>query len=161
MTEEQKQEEKTEEHKPKKEAPKEGAAEKITEKEDKIKEPKPKKEAPKTILKIKILEKKENKILGRDEINFHVSFAGFPTPTRLLIKEKLVALTSSKPELTILMPLRTRFGSGEAFGSAHIYKNEDKMKKVGLHYLLVRSGLAQKKEKKKKKKGKGGAKAKK
>ncbi len=101
--------------------------------------------------KIKVVEKKENKLLGREEVFFEINFKESSTPRREDVRSKLIATINSKPGLTIILPLKTSFGRTIALGAAHVYKDEKQMRRVCLHYLLVRSGLAEKKAKKKKK----------
>lgn len=136
---------KEEKKKEKKEEKKKGEKPKKGGKEEKME----KKPVKKTRLEVEVTGESENKLLGRKEVFFEIGFEGGSTPTRQDVREKIVATINSDPGLTVLMPLRTRFGRGFAKGSVHVYEDEEQMREVCQKHLLVRSGLVKKEGEKK------------
>ena len=68
------------------------------------------------IMKIEILSEKENKPLARKEITFRVDHAGAKTPSRIDIRDKIVAE-----------------------GSACIYSSPEQMKLIELGHIVKRN----------------------
>lgn len=100
---------------------------------------------------IEIVSQTENKLLGRKELTSKIGFSG-PTPNRKEIRSTIGGKIAANPELIVLNNVKNEFGSTTVTVTAHIYDNADVMKKNELYYVLVRDGLAPKKEKKKKEK---------
>ena len=88
-------------------------------------------------MEINIINKFENKLLNRDEYEFYVDFQG-PTPTRLQVRDKLSALINSNPKLTIIKKIFNRAGMQRVLCRAHVYKDEETMKKIEPKYILER-----------------------
>ncbi|MDO8553851.1 MAG: hypothetical protein Q7S22_03535 [Candidatus Micrarchaeota archaeon] len=98
---------------------------------------------------IEIVSQVENKLLGRKELTAKIGFSG-PTPNRKDIRSTIGGKIGANPELMVLGEVRNEFGTTNLTVTAHIYDNVELMKKNELYHLMVRDGLAPKKEKKKK-----------
>ena len=114
------------------------------------------------MVNINILEVKENKVLHRKEISFEIEHLGSGSPNRLEVKEKLAAMQTSKPELTFIKQMKTRFGLPHVQGTATIYDDAEVAEKLEPNYIKIRNmpkdqrndaqkALKDKKKKKKKK----------
>lgn len=97
-------------------------------------------------VKIDILQQKENKPLGRKEIEFRVDHVGATTPSRLDVKTKLVALLNADPACVVITVFRTRFGHGMSEGSARVYSSAEMLKRTEAAYVLARHEPKKKKE---------------
>lgn len=100
---------------------------------------------------IEINSQTENKLLERKEISATVKYKG-STPNRKDIRSLLGGKIGANPELVVLKKVTNEFGIEEIKIRAHVYDKAESMKKNEAYHLLVRDGLAQKKEKKKKEK---------
>lgn len=96
-------------------------------------------------MQIEILEKKENKLLGRGEVNFKTIHEKEPTPKREIIREKLASLLNTKKENVVIDHLRTEYGKNSTFGYAKIYKSVEDAKKLESEHILIRNKLIEKK----------------
>ncbi len=97
-------------------------------------------------MKIDILQQKENKPLGRKEIEFSVDHIGGTTPSRLDVKAKLVALLNADPACVVITVLRTKFGLGMSDGSARVYSSAEMLKQTEAAYVLKRHEPKKEKE---------------
>ncbi len=89
-------------------------------------------------MKIEILQERENKPLGRKEIEFKIEHVGGTTPSRPDIKAKIAAQFDANPEAVIVRKLRTGFGIGMTEGSARIYNDPEVAKRVENEYIIKR-----------------------
>jgi len=89
-------------------------------------------------MELKINKKKDNKLLDRQEIEFAVSHKTASTPTRLSVRDNLAAKLASKPELIVIPRLNTRYGAGESYGVAHIYKTEKQKLAIEPKHIIKR-----------------------
>ena len=90
-----------------------------------------------------ITEKKENKALGRQELECSFSYEG-AMPSRKEIRSAACAATGASPELVVVVSVKGSFGSRKADVKLRIYSNKDSMK-AEREYLLARDGLVEKK----------------
>ncbi|MBU0586798.1 30S ribosomal protein S24e [Candidatus Micrarchaeota archaeon] len=97
----------------------------------------------------KITKKKENLLLGRDEVLVAIEFEK-ATPTRKEVKDLVCGKIGANPETVVIREVKHKFGIKEVDILLHVYKDKETMASVEPHYVLVREGMAQKKEKKKK-----------
>lgn len=110
-------------------------------------------------LTVEIISKNDNKLLERQEIRAIVGFSA-QTPNRKEIRAGIAGKIAANPDNVILREATNEFGAKQIKVLAHAYATPETLKRSEPHYILVRDGLAQKKEKKKKEK-KAAAKAKK
>lgn len=101
------------------------------------------------IMNVEITEKRENKLLGRTEIEALVTYENV-TPKRKEMKELVCTTLGFNPENAVLRKVETQFGVKKAKVLVHAYPSKDKMMKTEPLYILVREGLAEKKKKEKK-----------
>jgi small subunit ribosomal protein S24e len=85
-------------------------------------------------MEVDVTEDKRNPLLSRREVKFKVSFQG-ATPSRVDVRNKLVALLSSDKELTVLDNFKTNFGSNNAVGYLKIYESKEAMRVEREHIL--------------------------
>ncbi len=88
-------------------------------------------------MNIKIVEQKANQLLKRQEVLFKIEHEG-ATPKRDDVKAKLAALLNSKPDLIVIMRMRSEFGKRETVGRANIYETMERLKQVEPEHLLQR-----------------------
>ncbi len=93
----------------------------------------------------RIAEEKENKILGRREINFEVCEAK-NTPSRKEIRKRIAALKNSKEELVSVVRIQQSYGEHRATGLAFVYKDAKTLKQTEPGYLTKRGTKEKKKE---------------
>ncbi len=102
-------------------------------------------------LDVEILSKNDNKLLERQEIRVLVGFSA-QTPNRKEIREGISVKIAANPDNLVLREVVNEFGLKQVKVLAHAYSDAEKLKKNEPYYVLVRDGLAPKKEKKKKEK---------
>lgn len=101
--------------------------------------------------KVKDFKIVENKLLNRSEISATLSFDS-ATPQKKVIKEKICTTLAINPELAVVRKIKNKYGLKEVDVIIHAYQNKEILMKTEPYYILVREGLAQKKEKKEKQK---------
>ncbi len=89
-------------------------------------------------MKLEILKETDNKTLGRKEIEFRIDHQGGTTPSRLDVRDKIVAQYDASTSTVVIRSMRTKFGAGISEGVARIYANEDTLKRVELGHILKR-----------------------
>ena len=99
-------------------------------------------------MEIAIDGKRENLLLNRVEVDFKVAHVAEPTPKRDQVRDELAKLLKVTKDRVVVDHMESSFGKGESAGYAKIYKSKEEAVKLESDYVLVRNGLAQKKEKK-------------
>ncbi len=94
---------------------------------------------------IQIEKNTENKLFGRREILFSLSYAG-ATPKKDEIKQELCKKLSLNPEFTIIIKINPLFGTTVSEALAHSYSSKEGMS-VEQSYLSERSNKKEKKAK--------------
>ncbi len=89
-------------------------------------------------MRIEIVDKKENVLLHRDELFFQVNEVE-KTPSREEVRQKLIALTNSTPNLVVVQKINSEYGSHKFSGQAKIYKEEKYLKEIELPYIKKRN----------------------
>jgi small subunit ribosomal protein S24e len=89
-------------------------------------------------LKIDILRERDNKPVGRREIDFRIEHIGGTTPSRVDVKAKLAALLNADPSCVAVKVYRTKFGVGITEGSARVYSSAEALKQTEAAYVLER-----------------------
>ncbi|MFH0816720.1 MAG: 30S ribosomal protein S24e [Methanobacteriota archaeon] len=97
-------------------------------------------------MEIAIDGKRENLLLNRVEVDFTVAHVAEPTPKRDQVREELAKLLKVTKDRVVVDHMESSFGKGESAGYAKIYKSKDEAVRLECDYVLVRNGLAQKKE---------------
>ena len=87
---------------------------------------------------IEITNEKENHLLDRKEITFNILHTD-ATPSRSVVKNKIVALLNSQYELVIIDKLATQYGTQNTIGYAKIYSDAKRAKEVENKYILERN----------------------
>ncbi len=85
----------------------------------------------------------ENKLFGRREISFSLSYTG-KMPTKEEVKQELCKKLSLNPELTLIVKISPLFGTTVNDGLAHTYVSKEMMN-VEQKYLFERKGKKDKK----------------
>ncbi|MEW6528522.1 MAG: 30S ribosomal protein S24e [Candidatus Micrarchaeota archaeon] len=93
----------------------------------------------------------ENDILGRKEIIANIQFDK-STPTRKEIKEIISAKIGANPDNTVLREVKSRFGVRSIRAVLHVYPTKETALLFEPKHILIRDGMAEKKQKKEKKK---------
>lgn len=86
----------------------------------------------------------ENKLFGRREISFSLSYTG-KTPTKEEVKQEICKKLSIDPELTLIVRISPLFGTTVNQGLAHSYSSKEMMK-VEQKYLFDRKDKKAKKD---------------
>ena len=89
-------------------------------------------------MKIEILKETENKTLARKEVEFKIDHQGSTTPSRVDVRDKIVAQFDASKETVVIRLLETKFGVGVSKGIARIYSDEEQMKRIELSHILKR-----------------------
>ncbi len=96
---------------------------------------------------IEIVGRKDNLLLDRTDVDFLVKHENESTPPRKQVREALgVALNVGKSAL-VVDSFSTEFGRGTSKGTAKVYKDIERARKVEDDHILIRNGLMEKKKK--------------
>ncbi|MCK5774216.1 MAG: 30S ribosomal protein S24e [Thermoplasmata archaeon] len=96
---------------------------------------------------VEIVGRKDNLLLERSEVDFLVKHENESTPPRKQVREALgIALNVGK-SILIVDSFTSEFGKGTSKGTARVYKDLEKAKKIEDDHILVRNGLMEKKKK--------------
>ena len=80
-------------------------------------------------MKLEIKEKKENKLLGRTEVEGKITFEG-AVPSNETVKDKLAAELNADKSLIVIKHIYPKFSSQEAVLLAFVYENAEGMDKT-------------------------------
>ncbi len=81
------------------------------------------------MVNIEITEKKENKLLGRVEVEGKLTFTG-ATPSNEVLKEKLAADLNKEKDLVVVKSIYSKYSHQEANFLVFIYDNKESMSKI-------------------------------
>ncbi len=95
-------------------------------------------------MKLEIKDKKENKLLGRLEVEGKLVFEG-ATPSNEAVKDKLAAELNADKDLIVIKHIHSKFSHQEAELLAFVYDNEEKMDKTEMMTKHLRKGEEEKK----------------
>lgn len=98
-------------------------------------------------MEVEVAKRFENVLLGRVELELHVTHEAKGTPRREEVQRKVAEMESAKPELVIVRRMEPEFGKGATRGSVRVYKDAANLKRLEAHHILVRHKLAEKKVK--------------
>lgn len=99
------------------------------------------------MIEVKIIDERENKLIGRKEIKFQLDYD--KPPTRKEIKDKLMeVLGVQNHRLLVVRRMRNVFGLPRSIGLAHLYENEERLRKFEPAHIIKRwiEGYEQAKE---------------
>jgi len=86
-------------------------------------------------MEVKILKERETPLLARKRLTIEVEEKG-ATPSRLEVRDAIAAKQKANPKLTVIKHVYPRFGINKARVIAHIYGNEEDMKRYEDEGLL-------------------------
>ena len=89
-------------------------------------------------MEIKILSETDNRLLLRKEYTGQIT----------QVREKVAALTNSKPDQTVVTAIRSEFGIGFSKLTFRVYDSIEMMNKIELPYMLKRNDHVKEEEKK-------------
>jgi len=92
-------------------------------------------------MEVKIIERNENKLLNREEIYAVVEHPNGATPKREEIRKKLAAMLGVAENLIVIQKILSVYGLPISRVFAHVYKDEDTLKKLEPKHLLKRNKL--------------------
>ncbi len=97
---------------------------------------------------IEIVGRKDNSLLERTDVDFLVKHENESTPSRKQVREALgVALNVGK-SILVVDSFASEFGRGTSKGTAKVYKDLERAKKVEDDHIMIRNGLMEKPKKK-------------
>lgn len=99
-------------------------------------------------MELEIDGKRENHLLSRIEVTFKTTHNAEPTPKRDQVREEIAKQLKVTKDRVVVDYMESTFGLGATEGYAKVYKTKEDALKLESEYVLVRNGLAQKKEKK-------------
>lgn len=91
-------------------------------------------------MKIEIIEDKTNPLLDRQDIVFRVIPEG-TVSSRENVKNMLVALLDTKPELLILDRMNAQYGAHEILGYARLYDDVQHLHAIEADYMIERNAV--------------------
>ncbi len=98
-------------------------------------------------MNIKIDSNKENKLLKRKEIRYHIEFESSQTPSREVVRELISRNTNSNKDLVIVDFNEQLTGLHKVEGYAKIYSTKEDAMLYEPDYELIRNKLKVKEEK--------------
>lgn len=90
---------------------------------------------------LEVSNRHDNALLGRVELEIALSHDQKATPTREDVRKQVAEAESTKPKLVIVKRMEPEFGHGRTRGWVHVYKDEEGLRRLEPHHLLVRHGL--------------------
>jgi small subunit ribosomal protein S24e len=97
-------------------------------------------------MKLEIVNQRENKTIGRKEIEFRIREQK-STPSRSEVKKRIAAMVNANENLVVVRKIFSRFGVSESIGIAHVYNSLDDLKVIENAFLLERDKRKGEKEK--------------
>ncbi|MCK4458770.1 MAG: 30S ribosomal protein S24e [Methanosarcinales archaeon] len=89
-------------------------------------------------MKIEIIKDEKNVLLNRRDIAFNIIPEG-TTASRENVKNMLVALLDTKPELTVLDRMKMRYGTQDILGYARLYDDLQQLQVIEPDYMIARN----------------------
>jgi len=97
-------------------------------------------------MKIEIKTKKENKLIGRLELEGLIQFDG-ATPSNEVLRDKLAVELKADKDLIVIKHIYSRFGYPEAEFLAYIYDNKETRRKMEVMTKHLKKKLEEEKKK--------------
>jgi len=96
------------------------------------------------MMELKISKEKDNKVIGRKELNFEINYERAP-PNKLQIIEELAKKTNTNQNLIVIKKISNVFGMRKLMCNANIYGDEKSISKFEPKYILNRIKKAKEK----------------
>lgn len=90
-------------------------------------------------MKIKISSRRRNELLNRREITFEILHEKGGTPSRLEVREQIVALLGTRIDCVYVKKMETRTGSLVTVGEANVYDSDEQAKYTEPDYIVSRN----------------------
>jgi len=91
-------------------------------------------------MEIKIVSEKENQLLKRKEVSFHVEHASDgSTPPRLEVRKAVASALKKNADLVFIKKLETKTGTRSAVGFANVYDSAEQAKAIEPQYIVKRN----------------------
>lgn len=90
-------------------------------------------------MEVNIISEKENPLLKRKEVRFHVKHDAAATPQRLEIRKAVADALKANVDLVFVKRFETRSGMHMAVGVANLYDSVDHAKLVEPEYVVKRN----------------------
>ncbi len=87
---------------------------------------------------INVLRERDNKVVGRLEVEGILTHMNKGTPSRKAIKSAMAKLYNKSEELVVIKYIRSEYGMGRSKIKAHIYNDIQRLKLFEPEYLLKR-----------------------
>jgi len=104
-------------------------------------------------MEVNVVSEKENPLLKRKEIRFHVKHVAGATPPRLEIRKAVAEALKVNVDLIFLKKVKTRSGMHMAVGVANLYDSAEQAKLIEPKYIVKRNIPPPPKPEEKEKKG--------
>lgn len=104
-------------------------------------------------MEVNVVSEKENPLLKRKEIRFHVKHVAGATPPRLEIRKAVAEALKVNVDLVFLKKVKTRSGMHMAVGVANLYDSAEQAKLIEPKYIVKRNIPPPPKPEEKEKKG--------
>jgi small subunit ribosomal protein S24e len=90
-------------------------------------------------MEIQILSQKDNPLLKRKEVRFHITHTAGATPPRLEVRRAVADALKANVDLLFVKKYETRPGMHTAFGLANLYDSADQAKLIEPEYVAKRN----------------------
>lgn len=90
-------------------------------------------------MEIKIISQKENQLLKRKEVQFHVEHKMGSTPPRLDVKRAVATALKSNVDLVFIKKFETKTGTNTAVGTANLYESIEQARLIEPEYIMKRN----------------------
>ena len=90
-------------------------------------------------MEVKIIAEKENPLLKRKEVRFHVEHVADATPPRLEIRKAVANSLKANVDLVFVKKFETRSGMHTAVGVANLYDSIEQAQLIEPEYIVKRN----------------------
>jgi small subunit ribosomal protein S24e len=96
-------------------------------------------------VEVKIISEKENPLLKRREVDFHVEHGQTGnTPPRLDVRKAVASALKKDADLVFVKKLETKRGTNSAVGTANVYDSVEQAMRIEPGYVVKRNALPEK-----------------
>jgi small subunit ribosomal protein S24e len=90
-------------------------------------------------MEIKIVSQRENPLLKRREVEFHLQHGTGSTPPRSEVKRAVATALKSSADLVFIKKFVTKTGTHSAVGTANLYESIEQARLVEPEYIVKRN----------------------
>ena len=90
-------------------------------------------------MEIKIISQKDNPLLKRKEVQFHVEHDTGSTPPRLEVRKAVATALKSDVDLVFVKKFETKTGTHTAVGKANLYESIEQARLIEPGYIVKRN----------------------